>query len=45
MDIDEIKDIVFSLIANIGKSKVSMGLKIYGKDDNNKVVKEATILT
>jgi hypothetical protein len=44
MNLEEIKDIVFSLIDNIGKVSVSIGVKIYATDDNKKVVKESTIL-
>ena len=45
MELDEIKDVVCSLVDNIGKAKASVGVKIYGVDDNNKVLKETTILT
>jgi hypothetical protein len=45
MDFDEIKDIVCSMIDNIGKVKVSIGVKVYGVGENNKILKEATILT
>ena len=45
MELDEIKDVVCSLVDNIGKAKVSVGIKIYGINDKNKVLKETTILT
>jgi hypothetical protein len=44
-DLDELKDIVCSLVDNIGRAKVSIGIKIYGIGENHKVEKEATILT
>ncbi len=44
MDHDEIKDVVSSLVDNIGKVVVSVGVKIYGIGDDNKVLKQATIL-
>jgi SiaC family regulatory phosphoprotein len=45
MDTEEIKDIVSSLVDNIGNTRVSTGIKIYGTDSNHLVVKETTILT
>ncbi|MGD0582264.1 MAG: SiaC family regulatory phosphoprotein [Bacteroidales bacterium] len=45
MDMEEIKDIVSSLVDNIGNTSVSTGIKLYGTDSNHSVVKEATILT
>jgi hypothetical protein len=45
MDIDEIRDIVSSLIDNIGSVKVSIGVKIYGTGSDHQVMRETTILT
>ncbi len=45
MDTDEIKDLVSSFTDNIGKVKISIGIKIYGTDDNHHILKESTILT
>ena len=45
MDTEEIKDIVSSLVDNIGNTSVSTGIKLYGTDSNHLVVKETTILT
>ncbi len=44
MDEEELREIVSSLIDNVGVIKVSVGLKTYGTDESGKVVKESTIL-
>jgi len=43
MDTEELKDIIGSLVDNIGEAKVSIGIKTYGVDENGKTVKESTI--
>ena len=45
MDPDEIRDMVCSLVEHAGTGKVSIGIKVYALDKENKVVKEDTILT
>jgi hypothetical protein len=45
MDPDEIRDMVFSLVEHASSGKVSIGIKVYSLDKENKVVKEDTILT
>jgi hypothetical protein len=42
-DIDDIKDDLSPIIDIIGSSSVSVGLKIYGTDDNGKILKESMI--
>lgn len=44
MDTGELKDIVGSLVDNLGEIKISIGVKVYGTDDNGKIVKESIIL-
>jgi hypothetical protein len=44
MDTRELKEIVGSLVDNLGDIKISIGVKVYGTDDNGKTVKESTIL-
>ncbi len=44
MDTKELKDIVGSLVDNLGEVKISIGVKVYGADDNGNIVKESTIL-
>lgn len=44
LDEEDIKLSIGSLIDNIGEVKISIGVKIYGTDDNRKIVKESTIL-
>ncbi len=43
LDLDDIKDIMGSLIDNIGEPLVSVGIKIYGLDENGRTVKESQI--
>jgi hypothetical protein len=42
-DIDDIKDDLSPIIDVIGTSTVSIGLKIYGTDENGKILKESMI--
>ncbi len=42
-DIDDIKDDLSPIIDVIGSAAVSVGLKIYGTDNNGKVLKESMI--
>ena len=44
MDTDEIRNIVGSLVDNVGQVKISIGVKIYSTDNTGKVIKESTIL-
>ena len=44
MDVDDLKDVLGSLLDNIGDVKVSIAVKTYGIDENGKVVKSSTIL-
>jgi SiaC family regulatory phosphoprotein len=43
LDEDEIKGIMGSLIDNIGEPSLSIGVRIYGMDEEGKVVKESQI--
>jgi hypothetical protein len=43
MDMEELKEIVLSLVDKIGKVKVSIGIKIYGTDNNGTIIKESMI--
>ncbi len=43
LDVDELHDLVYTLVGNIGDSKVSTGLKTYGTDRTGQVVKQSTI--
>jgi hypothetical protein len=44
MDTGELKDIVGSLVDNIGEINISIGVKVYGTDDTGKIINESTIL-
>lgn len=44
MDTDEIRNIIVSLVDNIGEFKISIGIKIYGTDSDGKIIKESAIL-
>ena len=44
MDSEELKNIISSLVDNIGEIKISVGIKAYGTDENGKIVRESTIL-
>ncbi|OFY68132.1 MAG: hypothetical protein A2V64_07825 [Bacteroidetes bacterium RBG_13_43_22] len=43
LDYDEIKGIMGSLIDNIGEPTLSVGIKIYGLDEDGKIVRESQI--
>jgi hypothetical protein len=43
MDKDDIKGIMGSLIDNIDEPSISVGIKIYGLDEDGKIVKESQI--
>jgi hypothetical protein len=43
MDSHELKDMVGTLVDNIGDSEISIGVKVYGTDSTGKIVKESTI--
>jgi hypothetical protein len=44
MEEDEIKQVVGSLVDNIGEIKISIGVKIYAVASDGKILKESTIL-
>jgi hypothetical protein len=44
MEADELKEIIGSLVDNIGEVKVSISMKTYGIDPGGKIIKESTIL-
>jgi hypothetical protein len=44
MDMEELKNIVSSLVDNIGEVKISLGVKTYGIDSSGKALREPTIL-
>jgi len=44
MDIEDIKDELSPIIDMIGTPTVSLGIKIYGTDDNGEVIKETMVL-
>ena len=44
LDNEDLKDIVGSLLDNIGKVKVSIAVKTYGTDPDGKILKTSTIL-
>lgn len=43
MDMDELKDIIGSLVDNISEGNISIGIKTHGTDAEGKIVKESTI--
>jgi hypothetical protein len=43
LDEDEIKGIMGSLIDNIGVPSLSVGIRIYGVDEDGKILKESQI--
>lgn len=43
MDIEELKDLVGSLVDNISDTKISIGVKAYGTKVNGEVVRESSI--
>lgn len=44
MDIEDLKDALSPIIDMIGIPSVSLGIKIYGTDDNGEVLKESMVL-
>jgi hypothetical protein len=44
LESEDLKDIITSVVGNLGTVKVSIGIKYYGTDDNGNAIKEATIL-
>jgi hypothetical protein len=44
MDTEDLKDVLGSLLDNIGEVKISLAVKTYGCDDKGKVVRSSTIL-
>jgi hypothetical protein len=44
MDEEDLKHYIGALVDYIGDVKISIGVKIYGTDDNGKIIKESTIL-
>ena len=44
MDSDEVRDIVGSLVDNMGDVEISIGVKIYSTDSSGKIIKDSTIL-
>lgn len=43
IDIEELKDIVGSLVENISDAKISIGVKAYGTKGNGEIVRESSI--
>lgn len=44
MDIEELKDMVFSLISQIEEPRVSIGIKTYGTREDGKIIPGSTII-
>jgi hypothetical protein len=44
MDIEELKDMVFSLISQIEEPRVSIGIKTYGTSEDGKIIPGSTII-
>lgn len=44
MDTDDIKDELHPLIHMIGSPAISLGIKIYGTDENGEIIKESMVL-
>lgn len=44
MDIDDLKDTLSPIIDMIGTPSVSLGIKIYGTDENGEILKESMVL-
>jgi hypothetical protein len=44
MDIDDLKDALSPIIDMIGTPSVSLGIKIYGTDENGEILKESMVL-
>jgi hypothetical protein len=44
MEVDDLKDELHPIIHMIGNPTVSLGIKIYGTDDNGEILKESMVL-
>jgi hypothetical protein len=44
MEIEDLKDALSPIINMIGTPSVSLGIKIYGTDDNGEIIKESMVL-
>jgi hypothetical protein len=44
MEEDDVKDALSPIIDVIGTSNISIGIKIYGTDDNGGILKESMVL-
>jgi hypothetical protein len=44
MDVDDIKNILSNVVDIVNPSTVSIGIKLYGTDENSKTIKEAMVL-
>jgi hypothetical protein len=44
MEIEDIKDALNHIVDSIASSTVSVGVKIYGTDENGKIIKESIVL-
>lgn len=44
MDVEDLKDELHPIIHMIGSPTVSLGIKIYGTDDNGEILKESMVL-
>jgi len=44
MEVEDLKDALSPIIDMIGTPSLSMGIKIYGTDDNGEVIKESMVL-
>lgn len=44
MDVEDLKDALSPIIDILGSPKVSLGIKIYGADDNGEILKESMVL-
>jgi hypothetical protein len=44
MDVDDIKNVLSNVVDIVNPSTVSIGIKLYGTDENSKTIKEAMVL-
>ena len=44
MEEDDLKDTLSPIIDMIGTTTVNLGIKIYGTDENGKIIKESMVL-
>ena len=44
MDTDDLKDTLVPITELIGNTNVSLGIKIYGTEDNGEILKESMVL-